>query len=102
MTIATPSHSRSIATSPSHSQPVKAPMPDQGRIRVLVAEDEEHLGQILTSFLAGRGHQVVAVTDGRAALEALRAESFDVALLDIVMPEMDGLEVLRQVREEPD
>lgn len=97
MTIATPTKSPSVT--PLHA---KSPMPDHGRIRVLVAEDEEHLGQILTSFLAGRGHQVTSVTDGRAALEALRAEAFDVALLDIVMPEMDGLEVLRQVREEPD
>ncbi|HKO16056.1 MAG TPA: sigma-54 dependent transcriptional regulator [Gemmatimonadaceae bacterium] len=77
-------------------------MIDQSRIRVLVAEDEENLGQILSSFLGGRGHQVATVTDGRAALEALRAEAYDVALLDIVMPELDGLEVLRQVREEPD
>ncbi|MFL5616530.1 MAG: sigma-54-dependent transcriptional regulator [Gemmatimonadaceae bacterium] len=97
MTLATPTQSPTLTP-----QPTKPLMPDQGRIRVLVAEDEEHLGQILTSFLAGRGHQVTSVTDGRAALEALRAEAFDVALLDIVMPEMDGLEVLRQVREEPD
>ena len=72
------------------------------RIKVLVAEDEVHLGQILSSFLAGRGCQVQTVTDGRAALDALRAESFDVALLDIVMPELDGLEVLKQVRAEVD
>ncbi len=72
------------------------------RIKVLVAEDEVHLGQILASFLAGRGCQVQTVTDGRAALDALRAESFDVALLDIVMPELDGLEVLKQVRAEVD
>ena len=38
--------------------------------------------------------------DGRAALDALRADAYDVALLDIVMPEVDGLEVLRQVREQ--
>jgi DNA-binding NtrC family response regulator len=41
------------------------------------------------------------VRNGRSALEMLRADSYDVALLDIVMPELDGLEVLRQVREEP-
>jgi DNA-binding NtrC family response regulator len=76
-------------------------MSDQGRIRVLVAEDEEHLGQILSTFLCGRGYNVTTVADGRAALEALRAETYDVALLDIVMPELDGLEVLRQVRDEP-
>ena len=70
------------------------------RIKVLIAEDEEHLGTILEQFLAGRGHQVTVTRDGKAALAALRRESFDVALLDIVMPELDGLEVLRQVREE--
>jgi two-component system, NtrC family, response regulator AtoC len=75
-------------------------MRDDARIKVLIAEDEAHLGSILQKFLEGRGYQVVVHGDGRAALDALRAEAFDVALLDIVMPEMDGLEVLRQVREE--
>ena len=72
------------------------------KIKVLVAEDEVHLGQILANFLGGRGYAVQTVTDGRAALEALRAEAFDVALLDIVMPELDGLEVLKQVRADND
>jgi DNA-binding NtrC family response regulator len=72
------------------------------RIKVLVAEDEVHLGQILSTFLAGRGYALTTVTDGRAALDALRAEAFDVALLDIVMPELDGLEVLKQVRADAD
>lgn len=72
------------------------------RIRVLVAEDEVHLGQILANFLAGRGYVVNTVSDGRRALDALRAESYDIALLDIVMPELDGLEVLKQVRAEVD
>jgi len=75
-------------------------MRDDNRIKVLIAEDEEHLGSILEKFLEGRGYQVAVYTDGRFALDALRAEAFDVALLDIVMPEMDGLEVLRQIREE--
>jgi len=74
---------------------------DNPKIKVLIAEDEPHLGNILESFLTGRGYHVTTRRDGRAALEALRAESYDVALLDIVMPEMDGLEVLRHVREEP-
>ncbi len=72
------------------------------KIKVLVAEDEVHLGQILSNFLDGRGYTVRTVVDGRAALEALRAEAYDVALLDIVMPELDGLEVLKQVRTESD
>ncbi|MBL0940172.1 MAG: sigma-54-dependent Fis family transcriptional regulator [Gemmatimonadaceae bacterium] len=70
-------------------------------IRVLIAEDETHLGTILEQFLTARGFTVRIVRDGRAALELLRTEAFDVALLDVVMPEVDGLEVLRLVREEP-
>lgn len=69
--------------------------------RVLLAEDEEHLGNILRAFLAGRGYEVTMVRDGRAALDAMQHERFDVALLDIVMPELDGLEVLRRARELP-
>ena len=74
----------------------------ESKIKVLVAEDEVHLGQILSNFLGGRGYAVQTVTNGRAALEALRAEAYDVALLDIVMPELDGLEVLKQVRADAD
>jgi two-component system response regulator AtoC len=70
-------------------------------IRVLIAEDEANLGELLQSYLAGRGHKVTVTLDGRAALDALHSQPFDVALLDIVMPKLDGLEVLRQVRENP-
>ena len=70
------------------------------RIKVLIAEDEANLAQLLDQFLVSRGHTVTTTHDGRAALDALKAEAFDVALLDIVMPEMDGLEVLRQLRTE--
>jgi two-component system, NtrC family, response regulator AtoC len=75
---------------------------DQTQIRVLLAEDEASLAQILGTFLTGQGHHVTTCSDGRAALEALRSEAFDVALLDIVMPDMDGLEVLRRLRDDPD
>jgi DNA-binding NtrC family response regulator len=76
-------------------------MKEPTRIKVLIAEDEEMLGNVLEQFLTSRGHDVVVVRDGRAALDALRRDSFDVALLDIVMPELDGLEVLRQVIDDP-
>ncbi|HEY5220327.1 MAG TPA: sigma-54 dependent transcriptional regulator [Gemmatimonadaceae bacterium] len=76
-------------------------MSDEPGIRILIAEDEAKLAEILASYLTGRGHTVRVTSDGRQALEAMRTESFDVALLDIVMPELDGLEVMRQVREDP-
>ena len=67
--------------------------------RVLLAEDEEHLGAILETFLAARGHRVRRVADGSAAIGLLRAEPFDVALLDVNMPGRDGLDVLRALAE---
>jgi DNA-binding NtrC family response regulator len=73
-----------------------------GRIRILVAEDDENLAQILCAFLRGRGHYVVCVGDGKAAVQAVRDEAFDVALIDIVMPELDGLETLKTMRAESD
>lgn len=71
-------------------------------IRLLVAEDEEHLGTILEHFLRGRGYVVTMCRDGESALRALRGGGFDVALVDIVMPGMDGLEVLRHLAAEPE
>jgi DNA-binding NtrC family response regulator len=69
-------------------------------IRVLIAEDEEHLGAILEHFLRSRGYTVTMCRDGRAALTELHAAPYDVALIDIVMPQMDGLEVLRHLQNE--
>jgi DNA-binding NtrC family response regulator len=76
-------------------------MKEPSKIKVLIAEDEEMLGGVLEQFLTGKGHQVTVTRDGRAALEAIKRDDFDVALLDIVMPELDGLEVLRQLSDEP-
>lgn len=76
-------------------------MSETTRIKVLVAEDEQHLGTLLEQFLASRGYDVTVVRDGDSALATLRNETYDVALLDIVMPGLDGLEVLRLLRDEP-
>ncbi len=70
-------------------------------IRVLIAEDEPHLGTVLEQFLVARGFSVASARDGHRALDLLRLEQFDVALLDIVMPGMDGLDVLRALRQDP-
>lgn len=71
------------------------------RIKVLLAEDEQHLSAVLRDFLESRGFTVTVTNDGAAALQAMRLEAYDVALVDIIMPELDGLEVLRALRDEP-
>ena len=68
-------------------------------IKLLIAEDEKNLGLVLQKELQRLGHQVTLVHDGEAALRAARESEFDVALLDIMMPVVGGIEVLRELRQ---
>ncbi len=67
-------------------------------MRLLLAEDEPGLVRALQAILAREGYEVDAVYDGTSALKYLRAAEYDAAVLDIMMPGMDGIEVLRSVR----
>ena len=70
--------------------------------RILVAEDDPDIRDILVATLQRDGpREIRAVVDGSAALEALRAEPFDLALLDVMMPGLTGIEVLEQLRAMP-
>lgn len=69
-------------------------------MKLLLAEDTRDLNQALTAILEHEGYQVDPVFDGAAALEKLLASPYDAAVLDIMMPKMDGLTVLRKIREE--
>ena len=64
-------------------------------IRILLAEDDTVMREYLTRALERSGYSVAAVDRGTAALPLLEAESFDLLLTDIVMPEMDGIELAR-------
>lgn len=66
--------------------------------KILVADDEERVRTFLSRSLVADGHSVVTAPDGRAALEVLDAEAISLALLDIVMPYRNGLEVLSDLR----
>ncbi|MGI8819971.1 MAG: response regulator, partial [Chthoniobacterales bacterium] len=65
---------------------------------VLVVDDIEANRDVLSRHLKRQGYQVATAADGRQALEKLRAETFDLVLLDVMMPEMDGYEVLQGLK----
>ncbi|WP_027882336.1 response regulator transcription factor [Meiothermus rufus] len=65
---------------------------------VLVVEDEPEIAEILEGYLRREGFRTERASDGRQALHLLRAAQPDLVLLDIMLPEMDGLEVLRRIR----
>lgn len=68
-------------------------------MRILLAEDERSLSRAVVALLEKNNYSADAVYDGAEALEYLAAENYDAVILDIMMPKMDGLTVLRKLRE---
>ncbi len=71
-------------------------------MKLLLAEDEQDLARALAAVITLQGYDVTQVFDGEKATAELRAHAFDIAVLDIMMPKKDGLEVLRDMRKEGD
>jgi DNA-binding response OmpR family regulator len=69
-------------------------------LRVLVVEDEVSIRQGLCDVLAFRGYRVEAAADGRSALEQVARQSFDLILLDVMLPEIDGFAVCASIRKD--
>jgi len=68
---------------------------------ILVVDDDGHIREVVRFALTRAGHDVCEATDGQSALTRIEAGGLDAVVLDIVMPEMDGLEVCRKVRALP-
>ena len=83
-------------------QSTSSPTGADGTVRVLLVEDEEALVDTVRYNLEREGYLVTDVADGRAALERFRAESPAIVILDLMLPEMSGLDVCRAIRAESD
>ncbi|MGH1482136.1 MAG: response regulator transcription factor [Geminicoccales bacterium] len=66
--------------------------------RVLIAEDEPHLVESLTFILSREGHEIATALDGEAALQAIWSEPPDLVILDVMLPKINGFEILKKVR----
>jgi CheY-like chemotaxis protein len=71
-----------------------------GKNRILVVDDEDALRTVLSSELEGEGYQVASAADGEEAIKLLGGQQFDLILLDIKMPNVDGFEVLKFVKQQ--
>ncbi len=68
-------------------------------LKILIAEDDRELRQLFSHVLTKNGYTVKGVGDGQEALQALDADYFDLIISDVMMPDVDGYELVRQLRE---
>ena len=69
--------------------------------KILIAEDEEFLRSILATKLKASGHEIIEAVDGEDALVKLKETKVDMVLLDLMMPKVNGFDVLKAIREDP-
>lgn len=70
-------------------------------LKILVCDDERHIVRLIQVNLERHGYQVVTAYDGKEGLEKARAEKPDLMVLDVMMPYMDGFEVLKTLKRDP-
>jgi len=70
--------------------------------KILIVEDEESLLKLESILLTSKGYDVTGVTNGQAALDSLAEDPADLVLLDIMLPQIDGFEVCRRIKENPE
>ena len=96
--VAPPSGSQPAAPATMATAPAGAAPPPAARGAILVVDDNEENRDMLARRLAREGHRVRVAPGGREALDALTAEPVDLVLLDVMMPEMSGYEVLQRLK----
>ena len=67
--------------------------------KLLVVDDEEKIREMIGKYAAHEGHEVTLASNGKEALEIFRDNEYDVVILDVMMPEMDGYETLKKMKE---
>ena len=70
--------------------------------RILIVEDEEKIARFVTLELEHEGYQVEHAADGRTAVDLALERDYDLILLDVLLPQLNGMEVLRRVRKHKD
>jgi CheY-like chemotaxis protein len=73
----------------------------EASLRILVGEDDPAVARLYEAYAQSRGHTVIVARDGAEALVAAVSEKPDLVLLDVMMPKLDGRDVLKQLKDDP-
>lgn len=91
-----------LPASPAETTPKTVSLPERAageRLRILLAEDNQINAVLATALIKRAGHSVDVATNGLQAIEAVKSGAYDLVLMDVHMPEMDGIEATRLIRE---
>ncbi len=77
---------------------IKSMEPQQSRRKVLIIEDEHFISELYVRSLTRAGYETIVEFDGQKGLELAKSDQFDIILLDLMIPTITGIEVLRQLR----
>ena len=84
-----------VCALPYNAEGVERPLDKE---KILVVDDEEAIREVISTLLESQGYHCKVFSNGRLALEGFQGDTFDLVLSDIVMPEMDGLKLLEELR----
>src|SRR6187549_430312 len=70
----------------------------QDKIRILLVEDDKSLASVIKDYMSLSGYQVTLCEDGNSALEAFKKNKFDICILDVMLPKMDGFALAEEIR----
>jgi CheY-like chemotaxis protein len=68
--------------------------------RILVADDEQYISSLIGDCLSAEGYDIVTADNGLLAYQLFKQSAFDLVITDIIMPEMDGLELIKKIKDE--
>ncbi len=80
-------------------QPQHQPSPHSTPLQILCVEDEQFISELYSRALRGAGYEVTVIADGERALEVAQTNTYDVILLDLMIPNLSGIEILRALRD---